>query len=118
MTDEEQMDDYIERALQLLTERTKKPCVDFRLTDSEPDIFSGKIGGTPYLPHDAYPPKNKDGKEMHLLFQLEYEHRCGKNWREGAKVILGDCGVINFFITRKDLKALDFSRVRYRFSCS
>ena len=41
-----------------------------------------------------------------------------KFWREGAKVILGDCGVINFFITRKDLKALDFSRVRYRFSCS
>ena len=35
MTDEEQMDDYIERALQLLTERTKKPCVDFRLTDSD-----------------------------------------------------------------------------------
>ena len=71
MTDEEQMDDYIERALQLLTERTKKPCVNFRLTDSEPDIFSGKIGGTPYLPHDAYPPKNKDGKEMHLLCQAD-----------------------------------------------
>ena len=278
MTDEEQMNAYIEQALKLFEERSEKPCVYFSLTDSEPDIFSCKVGGTPYLPHGEYPPRDsKSGAEMRLLcqmdctafarmpdyphegmlqiwfaplqdsydvtyhphidrtvteaevrakitpmtdeekdeffvvnggygmnlhpgrdtmstaddrcgsllyqclmevsggtfvdrfsddlpalfedmisqgdghkfggyhydpqtwftgdynqnwksdlgsdseelllFQLEYEHGYGKDWREGAKVILGDCGVIQFFITRKDLKALNFA-VSYNFSCS
>lgn len=53
-----------------------------------------------------------------LLFQLEYEHKLGRDWREGAKVVIGDCGVMNFFIKRKDLKALDFDKVMYNWSCS
>ena len=72
MTDEEQMKEYIDRALKLYEARSEKPCVYFSQTNSEPDIFSGKIGGPPYLPHGEYPPRDsKSGNEMRLLCQAD-----------------------------------------------
>lgn len=49
-----------------------------------------------------------------LLFQMDTEHA-----DEGLDylVIWGDCGVGNFFITRKDLENRDFSKVLYNWDC-
>ena len=57
-------------------------------------------------------------EEVLLLFQLEYDHGFGKNWSDNAKIIIGDCGVMHFFIKRKDLKALDFDKACFNWSCS
>ena len=46
-----------------------------------------------------------------LLLQLTYYHS------ENFKVMIGECGVMNFFIRRKDLKHRDFSDVLYYWDC-
>ena len=91
------------------------------------ELGSGhKFGGYHYDPQSwssyEYDPEFKSDigtdNEMLLLFQLEYEHNLGKDWREGAKIVMGDCGVMHFFIRRKDLKSLNFDNVMYDWSCS
>ncbi len=85
-----------------------------------------KLGGYQYDPQSwlnfRYEP-DFDAKlgaedERLLLFQLEYDHHLGRNWREGAKVIIGDCGVMHFFIQRSDLKALAFDKADFNWNCS
>ena len=55
----------------MLDEATKVNTVEFDLTDTEPDIFSSKVGGTPYIPHGVNAPADKDGREMKLLAQID-----------------------------------------------
>ncbi len=93
----------------------------------EVDYTSGhKIGGYLYDPQPRnsyeYDPDleidlGTDDEKL-LLLQLEYDHGYGKNWQDNAKIIIGDCGVIHFFIKRKDLKQLNFDKVKYDWSCS
>ena len=50
-----------------------------------------------------------------VLFQLNSEFdENTRNW----KVCIGDAGVINFFINRKNLKKKDFSEILYNWDCS
>lgn len=91
------------------------------------DITNGhKVGGYIYDPQEwlrgHYDPDfvsdiGSDDEKL-LLFQLEYEHGYGEHWADNAKVILADCGIMHFYIKRKDLKALDFDNVTYDWSCS
>lgn len=85
-----------------------------------------KLGGYQYDPQSwlsfRYEP-DFDAKlgaedEWLLLFQLEYDHSLGRNWREGAKVVIGDCGVMHFFIQRSDLKARAFDKTDFNWNCS
>lgn len=53
-----------------------------------------------------------------LLFQMDSEMGNGedgksKNW----EILWGDCGIANFFLSREDLKNLDFSNVLYNWDC-
>lgn len=96
------------------------------LIDSEFIGNGHKLGGYHYDPQSwticRFDPNFKidigTEDEVLLLFQLEYDHKLGRDWRDGAKVVIGDCGVMNFFIKRKDLKALNFDKVMYNWSCS
>lgn len=93
----------------------------------DPEPGSGhKLGGYLYDPQSwvryVYEPDADielgTEEEALLLFQLEYEHGFGENWADGAKVILGDCGCMHFFIKRCDLKALRFDKAWYDWNCS
>ena len=42
-----------------------------------------------------------------LLFQID----------SGGEIMIGDCGVMNFFINREKLKNRDFSDVFYNWDC-
>jgi uncharacterized protein YwqG len=66
--------------------------------------------GYPYFTQDD--PRQPEGPFDTLLFQMDSD-------MEGALdyVLWGDCGVGNFFINRKDLENLDFSRVLYSWDC-
>ena len=51
-------------------ETTEKECYEIGLLDDEPGIKDNKIGGIPYLPVGEEYPKDKMGKPMALLLQV------------------------------------------------
>lgn len=70
-----------------------------------------KVGGYPYF--TQFDPRESKYKEYDtLLFQLNSTSINGKDL-----VMFGDCGVCNFFISKKDLKRKDFSNVLYNWDC-
>ncbi len=66
--------------------------------------------GYPYFTQSD--PRDPDGPYDTLLFQMDSETVGGEDY-----VLWGDCGVGNFFINRRDLENLDFSRVLYSWDC-
>ena len=50
-----------------------------------------------------------------LLFQLDSEY---DNEEDGYDILIGDAGVINFFINHEDLEKLNFEDVLYNWDCS
>jgi uncharacterized protein YwqG len=78
------------------------------------DCGRHKIGGYPFF--TQYDPRVQDerlSKYDTLLFQMDSETD-GDN---GYKIIWGDCGVANFFISLENLKKCDFSDVMYTMDC-
>jgi len=67
-----------------------------------------KIGGFPYFTQNEIRNHRKGYSKYQLLFQLD---------SDGDKVLWGDLGVANFFITPEDLKKRDFSKVLYNWDC-
>ena len=53
-----------------------------------------------------------------LLFQMDSEMGNGEDGKSKSwEILWGDCGIANFFISRADLKNLDFSNVLYNWDC-
>ena len=53
-----------------------------------------------------------------LLFQMDSEMGNGEDGKSKSwEILWGDCGIANFFISREDLKNLDFSNVLYNWDC-
>lgn len=74
-----------------------------------------KIGGYAYFTQDD-PRSRKEHpvdteNEYVLLLQID------SNTDGTDSIMWGDCGVANFFITKKDLANLDFSKVFYNWDC-
>lgn len=70
--------------------------------------FYSKVGGYPTF--TQYEPRNEEQQEKYnfLLLQLESE------WK---KILWGDMGIGNFFISSEKLKNRDFSDVLYNWDC-
>lgn len=79
----------------------------------ESDSAEGtKLGGFPYFTQDDPRGGYQDrGDFSVLLFQLD------SSGDGEDEIIWGDCGVANFFISEKDLAALDFTKVLYNWDC-
>lgn len=80
-----------------------------------------QIGGYPYFTQwdprdsDVVREMEKNGNEFIVLFQIDTQYdRSNKK----EQIIFGDCGVMNFFIRKNDLKNKDFSKVLYNWDCS
>lgn len=79
--------------------------------DDEEEITCHKVGGYPFFTQDD-PRSEEQIKEYDfLLFQLDTE------WHENCKIMWGDTGVGNFFISSEKLRRLDFSDVLYNWDC-
>ena len=71
------------------------------------EIVGTKCNGFPYFTQWE-PRDDKQMKEYDtLLFQID----------SGGEIMIGDCGVMNFFINREKLKNRDFSDVFYNWDC-
>lgn len=76
------------------------------------ELTGSRIGGYPFFTQSDPRGYTEDIADADiLLFQLDSEGE--DDW----EVLWGDCGVANFFISREELKALDFSRVVYNWDC-
>ena len=58
------------KVVELFKEKTQKECVKIVLDNKTPDILDNKIGGLPYLPVGEDYPKDKNGKPLALLLQV------------------------------------------------
>lgn len=67
-----------------------------------------RVGGYPNFVQNA-PAYYDDGTCDVLLLQLDIDDTCG--------IMFGDAGNCNFFISKEDLKALDFSKAEYEWQC-
>ncbi|MBQ7307172.1 MAG: DUF1963 domain-containing protein [Clostridia bacterium] len=65
--------DY-EKVLTLFKERTKKDCYKVVWKNETPDILDDKIGGPAYLPLNEEYPKDKNGKPLSLLLQVNLKN--------------------------------------------
>ncbi len=92
--------DGIISVINALAEDTKIPMCSFKLKDEKADIFSSKVGGLAYAPHDIDFPKDKKGRGLSLLAQI----KC-------SDVDLEDfpkSGILQLWILNDDLSGVDF----------
>lgn len=78
--------------------------------DENKNGFGHKIGG--YLGFTQWDPRSEDDIHEVLLFQLDSEFGGGED-----KILWGDAGICNFFISRENLRRCDFSDVIYNWDC-
>lgn len=72
------------------------------------------IGGYPFFTQDDPRGYTKELADYDLLL-FQCDSSCEDNSED--EIMWGDMGVANFFITEKDLKNRDFSRVAYNWDC-
>ena len=77
-----------------------RPCMKLKLTKNKPDIFSSKIGGLGYLPHDMDIPVNKNGNQLRLLAQINCSDVKLENFPK--------TGLLQFWILNDTFLGLDF----------
>lgn len=80
--------------------------------DADGENWGGghKVGGYPGF--TQWDPRSVDDSHEVLLFQLDSEFGDG-----GDKIMWGDSGICNFFISRENLRRCDFSDVIYNWDC-
>lgn len=93
--DENQIEEFAAKAEKMLEDSTKRKAVAFKILDEEPDIFTSKIGGTPYIPYEAAVPSDSTGREMRLLAQID----C--TLLDGLKDYPHE-GMLQFYMSAKD----------------
>ena len=80
-----------------------------RIFESNSDGENGgtKCNGFPFF--TQFEPRDEEQMKKYdtLLFQID----------SGGEIMIGDCGVMNFFINREKLKNKDFSDVFYNWDC-
>ena len=86
---------------------------DYRYLEKDAPDCNHKMFGHPYFTQGD-PRTDIESIEKYdtLLFQLDSEFVNGK-----PEIIIGDSGIINFFINSKDLENLNFDDVLYNWDC-
>lgn len=90
------------KMLDILKERTKKKCIEFKLKDEKAGLMGNKIGGMPFIPkRGTYPVSTISGEKLHLLIQLNFETIQNiENYPQ--------TGILQIFIEATDCYGLDF----------
>lgn len=79
--------------------------------DEDDGYCQHRLGGYPYF--TQYDPRESGNEDKTvLLFQLDSDYNGGEE-----RVMWGDSGIGNFFISPEDLKKRDFTNVLYNWDC-
>lgn len=86
---------------------------DYSYLEKDVPNCNHKMFGYPFFTQSD-PREDEESNEKYdtLLFQLDSEYVEGK-----PEIIIGDSGIINFFINSKDLENLNFDDVLYNWDC-
>ena len=94
--------ELLDRILERVAEKTRRETLEAKLlTEPEPGLFDSKLGGLPYWPADKPYPKDRDGKPLALLAQIDLA-----GLPETA--LLPRDGLLQFFILPDDCYGLEF----------
>ncbi|MCP4524081.1 MAG: DUF1963 domain-containing protein [Candidatus Gracilibacteria bacterium] len=69
-----------------------------------------KLFGYPTFTQNDIRENIANGKELLLLLQLDSNNSNGK-------IMVGDYGIMNFFITKEDLENMNFTNIIYNWDC-
>ena len=72
-----------------------------KILDETPDIFDSKIGGLPYWVEGKDYPKDKEGKNLFLLAQINFD-------KEETSSPLPTKGLLQFFIADDDIMGVNY----------
>ena len=117
-------DDQFDDTVQAIAQELGFPVFDGGALDwFEEDDYNAFCVGEDYAQHQIGGFPNFTQSDVRrvgdvLLFQMDSEMGNGKDGKSKSwEILWGDCGIANFFISRDDLKNLDFSNVLYNWDC-
>lgn len=64
----------LEEVIELLKKETEKNCYKIEIVKGTPSILDDKLGGWPYLPVGEIYPKDKNGRALSLLLQINLKN--------------------------------------------
>ena len=95
--------ELVEKLINLVQEKTQKPCFNLEINEEEtPDLFSTKIGGKPYWDNSLPYPKDKEGKPLALVFQVNFTDLQTTKNQIDTENLLPTEGILQFFISPED----------------
>jgi len=117
-------DDQFDDTVQAIAQELGFPVFDGGALDwFEEDDYNAFFVGEEYAQHQIGGFPNFTQNDVRrvgdvLLFQMDSEMGNGEDGKSKSwEILWGDCGIANFFISREDLKNLDFSNVLYNWDC-
>lgn len=117
-------DDQFDDTVQAIAKELGFPVFDGGALDwFEEDDYNAFCVGEEYAQHQIGGFPNFTQNDVRrvgdvLLFQMDSEMGNGEDGKSKSwEILWGDCGIANFFISRADLKNLDFSNVLYNWDC-
>ena len=117
-------DDQFDDTVQAIAQELGFPVFDGGALDwFEEDDYNAFCVGEDYAQHQIGGFPNFTQNDVRrvgdvLLFQMDSEMGNGEDGKsKDWEILWGDCGIANFFISREDLKNLDFSNVLYNWDC-
>ncbi|BDC97151.1 YwqG family protein [Treponema saccharophilum] len=117
-------DDQFDDTVQAIAQELGFPVFDGGALDwFEEDDYNAFCVGEDYAQHQIGGFPNFTQNDVRrvgdvLLFQMDSEMGNGEDGKsKDWEILWGDCGIANFFISRADLKNLDFSNVLYNWDC-
>jgi len=88
--------------------KTIKPFVKVSVHKNSTELHQSKFAGDPYLPKEVEHPKDKNGKSMKLLAQLNFEEIPKLEWMPNK-------GILQFFISAEDdVMGIEFNDMNYQ----
>ena len=95
------MADKLNELIEKIKNISESEYYKIKILDETPDIFDSKIGGLPYWVEGKDYPKDKEGKNLFLLAQINFD-------KEETSSPLPTKGLLQFFIADDDIMGVDY----------
>ena len=95
------MADKLNELIEKIKNISETEYYQIKIHEEKPELFDSKIGGLPYWIEGKDYPKDKDGKKLFLLAQINFD-------KEETTSPLPTRGLLQFFISDDDLMGVDY----------